>query len=222
MDLATLSPVAFDDPTAPGRPLRRQDALGNKLLNPVEELALIEKELVDLRVAFDQYLLGLNRRSPVRRRDRLAERLRKLKAGGLLRGTALRFQLDQLQSKFQSYDRMWVRSLQEREDGTYRADQFKLRLKGRLNDEPSTPTAPPAAPEPAAGVSDGQVRALYESLVAARKRTGEPTEGLTVEGLGKSLRRQVPVLLEKNGCRSVDFKIVIKDGKALLKALPRK
>ena len=54
----------------------------------------------------------------------------------------------------------------------------------------------------------------------ARQRTGEPTEGITYEAIAERIRAQVPTLLQQHKAKSVEFKVVIKAGKAVLKAIP--
>ena len=71
-------------------------------------------------------------------------------------------------------------------------------------------------------LSDGQLRALYDAYMGARQRTNEAPNGLTLEALSSNLRRQVPELMSKHGAKAIDFKVVIKNGRALLKAVPRK
>ena len=66
------------------------------------------------------------------------------------------------------------------------------------------------------------MRALYDAYITARRRTNETTEGITYEGLSKSLLKQVPQLMTKYECKAIDFKVVIKDNRAILKAVPRK
>lgn len=62
---------------------------------------------------------------------------------------------------------------------------------------------------------------IYDAYVTAKKRCKESTEGITIEAVEQSLRRQVPQLIKDHGAKSVDFKVVIKDGKAVLKAVPK-
>ena len=78
------------------------------------------------------------------------------------------------------------------------------------------------APGAEAGGAKGRLRSLYDAYVDAKKRTGESTDGLTYESLVRSLSKQVPAIKEKTGCRSVDFKSQIRNGRAVLKAVPRK
>ncbi len=98
----------------------------------------------------------------------------------------------------------------------------------------STTAPPPIPPQAKASSSrctggestgsrpDERMRRLYKAYVAAKRRTGESTEGLTYDRLVRTLQRQVPAIQAKTGCRRVDFKIQIQGGKAILKAVPIK
>ena len=82
------------------------------------------------------------------------------------------------------------------------------------------PPPPPAAAAAQTGANE-RMRRLYRAYVAAKKKVGEPTDGITYDRLVRTLQKQVPVIQKKTGCRHVDFKIEIKNGKAILKAVPR-
>jgi len=69
---------------------------------------------------------------------------------------------------------------------------------------------------------DDRMKRLYRAYVSAKNRTGESTDGLTYDRLVRTLRKQVPSIQAKTGCKRVDFKIEIKQGKAILKAVPVK
>jgi hypothetical protein len=88
------------------------------------------------------------------------------------------------------------------------------------------PTAPADAGARAAAAAsaatDDRMKRLYQAYVSAKKRTGEPTDGLTYDRLVRTLQKQVPSIQAKTGCKRVDFKIEIKQGKAILKAVPVK
>jgi hypothetical protein len=213
------------DATDFSRPKPKQDALGNKILDPEEELRLIERELMEVKVAFDQFFLGFERKSPLRRRDVLGERIRKFRSHLDAKTPAgFRFRLDQAQAKFAAYDRIWNRNLQDKEAGRDSRDLFKMKMKQKKAGEETMPPAPKAAapkPPPSA-LTPGQLKTLYDTFVIARQRTNEPTSGLSMETLGKTLEKQVPALLKQFNCEAVDFKVVIKNNKAVLKAVPRK
>lgn len=91
--------------------------------------------------------------------------------------------------------------------------------------KPVFPGAP--APRPAAssgggggGMSDQRLQQLYDVYMKAKQRTGEQSS-LTVDALKKQIEKQIPAIKAKHKCDNVDFKVVLKDGKAMLKAVPK-
>ena len=87
---------------------------------------------------------------------------------------------------------------------------------------PATTAAPPPPPAAAGGNSaDERLRRLHRAYVAAKRKVGEPTDGITYDRLVRTLQKQIPVIQKKTGCKHVDFKIEIKGGKAVLKAVPK-
>lgn len=93
-----------------------------------------------------------------------------------------------------------------------------------IGSAPSASTSGSGSPRPratsAADLTDEKLRRIYETFVGARRRCGESTD-LRYDDMATALRKQVPTLLARSGARSVEFKVVIRGGKAVLKALPR-
>ncbi len=96
------------------------------------------------------------------------------------------------------------------------------------------PIAPKPAPRPqpaaahtngatngsAGGMSEAKLQQLHRVYIEAKKRTGE-SSSLTLDALRAQVQKQVPVIQAKHNCQQVDFKVVLKDGKAMLKAIPK-
>jgi hypothetical protein len=152
------------------------------------------------------------------------------------RNTALRFRLNQLVARMNTYETYWMRISRRIEDGTYHRDVYMARYRNKAKkeqaaEEPAEEAAAPAAGqkprparragEPRAALNDKAVGAIYDAYVLAKRRCKEPTKGLTKEALAKSLRKQVPAIMKQHKCKSVEFKVVIKKGKAILKAVPK-
>jgi hypothetical protein len=217
-----------------------------KMVDQADVLAECERfegELAELRAAWDQYFLGIERRPPTERHDELkrhATRLRNL----WVRQTAARFRVNQLIQKHVTYERLWHRTLQEIEAGTYRRDLHRAKRKQAA--DPAASAKRPGkevpqvsaeeadallsgafggldAPKPQKGeaISEKRLRAVYDAYVTARQRCNEDTSKLSFEQVAQTLRRQVPELLKKHNARAVDFKVVIRDGKAVLRAVPK-
>ncbi len=70
------------------------------------------------------------------------------------------------------------------------------------------------------GLSEQRLQMLYKVYMDAKKRTGEASN-LSVDALRSQIAKQVPQIRQKHGCEQVDFKVVLKDGKAMLKAIPK-
>lgn len=306
-----------------------------------KEADALEAEVAELRNAYEQFFLGIERKPPTLEHKDLKKKILKLK-GAFVRQTALKFRINALQQKFISYERLWARTLQEMEDGTYRRDLAKARLHNKekqkekdgkakaegaakaaagsleaaLSEDvdfdadvevtappppakpPSSPSVAPARPavartasgafpavtpagsvplaakppsgtspgarpptgsfsavKPASGsfpaakpaapgaparppsgsspaalrpatasadnLSDTKLKAVYDAYVTAKKRCREDTSKLSYESVAANLRQQVPELIKKSGAKGVEFKILIKDGKAVLRAIPK-
>lgn len=256
-----------------------------------QECAAIEEELAKLRVMYEQYFLGIERKPPVQEHNALKRHVQKLKAMNI-RATVIKFKVQSLAASVLTYERLWDRTLREIEAGTYHRDLFKARLhaKKRAEEEklkkgpsaeafdvdedvdisdideapapkfpplpslavaakagppaplgvapkaaaplvapprPSAPAPPrPSAPAPApvaasGGLSEQKIKAIYDAYVMAKRRCNEDVSSLSLDSVASTLRKQVPELMKQHKARSVEFKVVIKDGKAVLRALPK-
>lgn len=74
----------------------------------------------------------------------------------------------------------------------------------------------PAAPSPPTN-QDDPARRVFNELIEAKKKLNESTTGLTYESVQKSMQAQTEQLRQTRGAKEVDFKVVVKDGKAFLK-----
>jgi hypothetical protein len=131
---------------------------------------------------------------------------------------------------------MWLRTLRDIEEGRYSKDLFKLRLHRRerreaieeidtssFDDEAPNAGFPAGVPGGAEGrgPSEERLRALYAAYLTAKQECRESTAGMTFESVANQLRQKVPDLLEQTKARAIDFKVVIKDGKAALRAVAK-
>jgi hypothetical protein len=244
-----------------------------------EQTGQLEEELEELKARYEQYFLGVERREPVRQRDELRKRILRIKEA-FTRNTGLRFRIQSLHARYLSYERLWLRSAREREEGTYRRDLEKARRHVQRDAaaakpapaepapaatpgaEPASPapgpapraaappplpagkpaaatpapaaarpgapapagrpaTPAPLPPPPAGGPSEVQLRALYTAYVAAKKSCNEDTSRLTYDAVARTIAKQVPELMTRFKAKTVEFKVDVRDGKAILKAIPK-
>ena len=209
-----------------------------------------EAEVAELRAAYEQYFLGLERRPPLHRHAEVRRHLIELK-GMWVRQTAAKFRVQAAAQKYATYDRLWQRTMQEIEAGTSQRDLQRVKRKqpekttkaaeappnaaasapaapGPASAAPPVPATPPRVPSVApvaspagSALSDQALRGVYDAYVLAKKRCNEDTSKLNFEQLAQTLRRQAPELMKKHQAQAIEFKVVIKDGKALLRAVPK-
>lgn len=79
--------------------------------------------------------------------------------------------------------------------------------------EPARPPKP-AKPAPGPQLSEDRMKAIYRAYVTARKKTNEPTDSLTYAKIAALLKKQAA---EKADI--TDFKVVIRNGKAIIKTV---
>lgn len=227
----------------PGSPPTVDDGIASRRASEqlADECDQTEEDLEALKARYEAYFLGFERREPSRERWEMKRRVEKLKES-FTKNTGLKFRLQTLHARFLSYERLWSRSAREKEAGTYRRDVFKARLHRKDEEAPAqaTPASPaaPAAPAgpaaPRAAVppaipasssyrasSDTEIRALFAAYVDAKKRCKEDVSKLSLDALAKSVQKQVPELMTRFKAKSIEFRVEVKDGKAILKAIPR-
>ncbi len=83
------------------------------------------------------------------------------------------------------------------------------------------PSAPPIRLA-AVGLNDERLKNIYDTYLIAKRECNEPTEGLTFDHVAKRIREQVPQLVKQANGRKIDFKVAIKDGKAILRRRRRR
>lgn len=84
------------------------------------------------------------------------------------------------------------------------------------------PPPPKPAPRPPTGMSEAQTRALYDRYVQARKLVGERTDNLSYDKLVSTLSKQAPAIMKQHNAKGVEFNVVVKGDKVILKAKPQK
>lgn len=115
-------------------------------------------------------------------------------------------------------------------------EQMKQRLEQRSSGPTARRSGAHAVPSPGrSGASptrkiqrtappvkhDDQVERVYRNLVEAKRRCNEGTEKLTRAAVARSMTQQRERFRQSHNAKDVDFKVVIKNGKAFLKPEPK-
>jgi|SRR5215472_10179807 len=195
----------------------------------LKECSAIEIALEELKAAYEQYFLGTERLSPAKAHQTLRKRFHRLQST-FNRTTSVRFRVQSLSSKFLTYERLWQRTLEEMENGKYKRDLFKARFRAQKKQPPRAAAQeqvpqvqganPPTQSDRPAQLSEAKLRAVYAAYLEAKKRCGEDISKMSFESVASKLRKQVPRILEKHQVSAVEFKVLVKNGKAVLSAVP--
>jgi hypothetical protein len=209
-----------------------KERLANDQLN--DALDALEEELEEVKVKYEMYFIGAERMEPGRRREDLKRNIARLK-NVFTRNAAIRFRVQALHARYLSYERLWLRSTREKEAGTYRRDVLKARQKatagrGKKREGAVEAVQPPPlpvalAPQPvvaaAATMSEPELRELFDAYVAAKRSCNEDVSRLSYEALARTVNKQTPEIAKKFKAKRVEFKVTVRDGKAVLTAVPK-
>ena len=241
-----------------------KEKLANEQLT--ENLDALEEELEEIKVKYEMYFIGAERMEPARRRDDLKRDIARMK-NAFTRNAGIRFRIQALHARYLSYERLWLRSAREKEQGTYRRDLLKARRKGTEGKfaeraagrtaEPqaerpattlppagsgTTPPPPPTAaatpapvsasprppplpqrpaPTPPPAMAEPEMRALFDAYVAAKRSCNEDVSKLSYEALARTVAKQSPEIAARFKAKRVEFKVAVKDCKAVLTAVPK-
>lgn len=183
-----------------------------------DDITALENKLLQLKIDYEQYFLGYQKVAPEKLRLEV-DKLVRLLTGQTITNTGLKFRLNAVTAKFGSYRTYWDRIVREIEEGRYVRDKFKMKLHEAERQLPPPAQSPAKLPEPAAS-EENHIKRVYEEYVKARQDTKEPIPKF--EAVADLIKKQTPLIKEKYNASSVDFKVVIEDGKAKLKAVPKK
>ncbi len=91
--------------------------------------------------------------------------------------------------------------------------------------KPAAAATPAAAPAGSAGggedLNEQRIRQIYSKYVETKRSTNESTAGVTYDKLAESLRAQARKLKSVHPAKTVDYEVVVKDGKTQLKPVLR-
>jgi hypothetical protein len=176
------------------------------------ELHLIEKEFKALEIGYEQYFMGIERFEPAKERQILTLRLRRM-VNVYIPQTDLRFRLQGLAGRMQSYAAYWDRILRLIEEGRYERQRSHMRWAEQFKPKVvADNVAPIEAVDPLESIYRELVQAHETCQLAAPKR--EQVEGF--------LKRQAEAIRERFGDRSVDMLVVVENGKPKIKVRARR
>ena len=188
-----------------------------------DDLARLESGLRQLKTSYDKYFAGLERIEPQKERDDLKKLLARL-VGESHRGnnTARRFRLQTFQAKLTSHEQYWNRITRQIEEGTFKRDRLRAdRLVQTFESKPMNATK--QKEKTIAQNSDvlpAPLQELYTAFNQTRQYLGQD-EPIEAKRFVKTLAKQYRVLQERYQGKNIEFRVGVKEGRAILKATVR-
>jgi hypothetical protein len=182
-----------------------------------DELQELDRKLKQLRLDYDRYFLGNRPREPMLLRGEVDKRVVIL-ANGAIQNTALRFKFNSICSRYQALKRQWNETLRKMENGTYARHRFKADLheRERLEAAQKELDAETGAADRAGAKGGADLFAQYRE---ARLACGQDVKNLSPGKLERLIDKQRVELRQRFGDQAeFDFRVVVEDGRAKLKA----
>jgi hypothetical protein len=178
-----------------------------------EQLKRLDEDIRRLKIEFDIYFNGAAKRPPYDTKSRVETIFKRLGDDRSL-SYAQRYLLNSLTARYTSFRELWRRTMQGREEGRDAAAAARATARAEASELESSVNF----------VCDDAhrdvptVRQLYDALIEAKMKCGEPTEDLSFPRFHHLVATKSDTLKERSGCDRVRFSIDIEGGRVSFKA----
>ena len=186
---------------------------GDSQPTPDEQLTRLEEDIRRLRIEFDIFFNGAAKRPPYDTKGRVETLLKRLGDDRTLT-YAQRYRYNSLAARYNAFRDLWRRTMQGREEG--RDPASAARASAKKQAVPDIEPVSIVCLDPHREVE--VVKSLYTSLLEAKERCGESTEGLSFPRFHRLVAQKVDALKEKTRCERVVFSVALDEGHVSFKA----
>ncbi len=188
-------------------------AVGENQPTPDEQLTRLEDDIRRLRIEFDIFFNGAAKRPPYDTKGRVETLLKRLGDDRTLT-YAQRYRYNSLAARYNAFRDLWRRTMQGREEGRDPVSAARASAKKERTNQ----TEPVSFVCLDAHREVELVKNLYESLLEAKRRCGEPTESFSFPRFHRLIASKADGLKEKLGCDKVRFSVAVEGGHVSFKA----
>jgi hypothetical protein len=179
-----------------------------------EQLTRLEEDMRRLKIEYDIYFNGASKRPPYDTKSRVETVIKRLGDDRTL-NFAQRYRLNSLTARYNSFRELWRRTIQAREEG--RDAAAAARASAHITEQGSPQDRASFVCSDAHG--DVQtVKQIYEALIEAKRKCGEPTDDLSFPRFHHLIATKTDNLKEHLGCERVRFSIDVENGHVNFKA----
>ncbi len=177
------------------------------------ELERLETGLRQLKIQYDMFFAGAIPRQPLELRAAL-ERVIKRYTNAPLRKYAHRFHFNSLAARYNSLTELWSKTLCRLEEGDRTAPALQDRVVPDAERVLARCHIHDAVQEQEA------LKLLHARFLAARRKAEGNGTKISFESFLKGIAAQADRLRRSSGCEQVELRLVVREGKVLLKARP--
>ncbi len=172
------------------------------------EILKLEKMLADLKVAYEQFFLGILPLPPDKLHFETRQLIKRLRKAPF-RNSAARFQLASLEHRYSSYRTYWERILREKDEGIYSRDLFKAELRKQHLKEAKLAQSKK-------GVAEKGIMDLFQSYKGALEKSSSKPVALDYTAFKNSLLQRTNEFKGQTGAKRLSFKVLNKNGRVVL------
>jgi hypothetical protein len=183
-----------------------------------EDLTILEQQLKDLIIRYEQYFVGLEKREPLQLLSSVEKIVRRY-ANVPINNTMYKHKYNMMVARLNTYREHWNRILRLIEEGKYSRDRFirdlhlRQKSKGPVHHEEHLPKPQPHDPE---------LDRIFFELREARKACHLPVDKLSIELVAATIEKNKAALATRLGTTDLIFRVVVEDGRPKIKASQRK
>ena len=174
------------------------------------KLDLLERKIEELRILYEQYFIDVQPLPPDKLHKETTRLIRTLLRAPF-KNSQTRFRMRNLVTRFQTYNTYWERINKAREDGTYSRDLFRAEMREKMLEDARREVTE-------AGMAEKGLKQLFSSYEKALGKAGGQAANLDYNAFKKKMMAQAKALKEKHGIKKLSYKVVMKGGKAVIKA----
>jgi hypothetical protein len=194
------------------------------MTTPDEDLALLERDIRQFKIEYEQYFGGGRSRPPADIEWRIELVMKRYADRSAELSYGERFRYNNLAQTYAKYREIFRKRLKQREEG-FVPRHFGAAARAieaeRANSRGKRISAFAVAcsdPEHEAE----KVEQLYQAFLGAKQSAGESTDQLTLDNFRQFLRQKTQQLKEQKGCESVEYEVALENSRVRLKARVKK
>ena len=190
----------------------------SNIIRGKQEIEAIEKLINELIYDYDMFFRGYEKIEPTKKRDRVKRELNKMQTLRV-NNAIVKQKVANLTHRFATFQRKWTQIWLQIENGKYKIDRYKMNRNRKKAGKDIPKVSSPQVSE--ASQSSNKYNKLLNKYEITQQLLGV-NKKLNKEVLKRKLKEQEEKLKKKYKVKGIEFKVIVKDGKATIKPIPIK